>query len=697
MVPAIRNSAGLLLLLLLALGAGSCGGSGEGDAEGGGGAFANTVDLDRIVERGELRILLPRRGFVSRLPRSGYPLDFERELMEGFAQYIGVEAVWVTLDSRDRMIPALLGGKGDIAAANLTATRERKKMVDFTVPVAVVREQVVARVDDDSVAAAEDLVGRSVAVRRSSSFWGTVSRLRQQHPGIEIEEVEEDVDTEEIIHRVAMNEYDLTVADSNLVEACLEYRDDIRAAFDLTRDRPVAMAVRPGSSELLARLDRFLTDAQLTARSDTVHLEDLPEIKQRRVLRQLTRNSAATYFLWRGQLMGFEYDLMKEFARQQRLRLEVIVPPSGEDLLPWLREGRGDVVAAALTPTEERMEGGVAFTRPYNYVEQVIVARADEHGLNGPEDLAGRTVWVRPSSAYRQTLEHLQANGIDVEIGDAPEDMETEEIIAQVALGDYDLTLADSHIVDIEVNWRDDVKATFALTNLLPLSWAVRESNPELYAALNEFLQQEYRGLYYNIIYERYFRDARKIRTHRQDRADLVGDLSPYDATVKKYAEHYGFDWRLVVAMMYEESRFNPRARSFAGATGLMQVLPRTADEFGFEDLHDPEEAIHAGVKYLDWVRDRFEADLGVQDRMWFTLAAYNAGAGHVRDARRLASQLGLNPNKWFGNVERAMLLLSRPQYAQAAQHGYCRCGEPVRYVRNVRSRYNAYVETIGA
>ena len=111
--------------------------------------------------------------------------------------------------------------------------------------------------------------------------------------------------------------------------------------------------------------------------------------------------------------------------------------------------------------------------------------------------------------------------------------------------------------------------------------------------------------------------------------------------------------------------------------------------------LVDPEAGIHAGIKYLHWVRNRFEAELSVPDRMWFTLAAYNAGAGHVRDARRLAAKLGLNPNRWFGNVEQAMLLLSRPQYAQEARHGYCRSTEPVKYVREVRSRYKAYVDSI--
>ena len=136
---------------------------------------------------------------------------------------------------------------------------------------------------------------------------------------------------------------------------------------------------------------------------------------------------------------------------------------------------------------------------------------------------------------------------------------------------------------------------------------------------------------------------------------------------MRKYSARYGFDWRLVVAQMHQESRFDPDAKSWAGALGLLQVMPRTARELGFDDIHEPENGIHAGAKYLDWVRDRFPESLPVEDRMWFTLAAYNAGAGHVRDAMVLAKQQGLNPERWFDNVEQAMLLLSQRQYAAKA------------------------------
>lgn len=681
------------LVSLLLLPAGCGGGAQDEEAQG---RFVEIGDMAEIRERGSIRVLIPDRRVTSHFPRKGHVLDFEPELIESFARLHDLETVWIRVASREELIPQLLGGKGDVIAANLTASPERKRVVDFTVPVALVKEQLVARVNDEPIRDAVDLARRRIAVRHSSSFRDTVERLWRKHPAIEIEEVPEDVDTEEIIHRVATGTYDLTVADSNLVEACLQYRDDIRAALDLTPERAIAMAVRPGSSDLLDALNRFLTEAQLSRRGNAARTGDLEEINRRGVLRVLTRNAAATYFLWRGRLRGFEYELAREFARRHHLRLEMIVPPSNEDLLAWLVQGRGDVVASALTPTDERRSMGVAFSRRYNEVSEVVVARADDEGLDEPADLEGREIWVRPSSSYRQTLERLREDGLDFVIRDAPEEQDTEEIIARVAEGEYDLTLSDSHILAIELTWRDDVRAAFPVREKIPLAWAVRETNPELKQAIDEFFREEYRGLFYNVVYERYFEDPHKIRRRAAARASDDGSLSPYDEIVKRYAGRYGFDWRLIVSQMYQESRFDPRARSFAGARGLMQVLPQTAEEFGLSDLDDPETAIHAGVRYLHWVRGRFEEELHVRDRMWFALAAYNAGPGHVRDARRIAAKMGLNPNRWFDNVERAMLLLSRREYANAAQHGYCRCIEPVQYVREIQTRYNAYVETIG-
>ena len=170
-------------------------------------------------------------------------------------------------------------------------------------------------------------------------------------------------------------------------------------------------------------------------------------------------------------------------------------------------------------------------------------------------------------------------------------------------------------------------------------------------------------------------------------------DLSPFDGLVKKAAKEYGFDWRLIVAQMWQESSFNPKAVSPAGAQGLLQVMPRTAEEMGYpHPLFEPGRAISAGVKYLDWARGKFEKNT-LESKLWFSLASYNAGIGHLYDARRLAKQLNLDPDIWFGNVEVAMLKLSEPRYFTKARYGYVRGAEPVQYVRNIRQLYLAYTD----
>jgi membrane-bound lytic murein transglycosylase F len=328
-------------------------------------------------------------------------------------------------------------------------------------------------------------------------------------------------------------------------------------------------------------------------------------------------------------------------------------------------------------------------------VSEIVVTRADDDSINTLEDLAGRTFYVRPSSSYWRSLSKLKDMGIDIDIKPAPENLETEEIIAKVAQGEYDLTVSDSHILDIELTWREDIKGTLALGDPVSHGWVVRSEDEKLLAAVNRFLKKEYRGLFYNITYQKYFQEPHRILKHVEDRVDRGegGALSPFDDLVKAQADEHEFDWRLIVAQMYQESRFDPNAKSWAGARGLMQVMPRTARELGVENLKDPEQGIIAGVRYLSWLRDRFESELPVRDRMWFALAAYNAGAGHVRDARRLAKRQGWSSNRWFDNVEKAMLLLSKSKYANNAAHGYVRGSEPVRYVREIRDRYQAYLK----
>lgn len=285
------------------------------------------------------------------------------------------------------------------------------------------------------------------------------------------------------------------------------------------------------------------------------------------------------------------------------------------------------------------------------------------------------------------------AEGIPLELVPAPEDLETEEIIELVATGEYDLTVADSHILAIELTWRDDVRGLFPVSDSLPHAWAVREEDSALLDSLNAFFRREYRGLFYNITRKKYFGSENRVASRANERTSRTGIVSPYDSLIKHYADRYDYDWRLIAAQMFEESRFDPQAESFAGAVGLMQVLPRTAKGFGVSraGLMIPDSGTYMGVRYLHHVREYVKEAATQEDHLWFSLAAYNAGFGHLQDARRLTESLGKNPNVWFGEVEDIMPLLARRNYHREAKYGYCRCTEPVRYVRRIRERQRAY------
>jgi membrane-bound lytic murein transglycosylase F len=310
-------------------------------------------------------------------------------------------------------------------------------------------------------------------------------------------------------------------------------------------------------------------------------------------------------------------------------------------------------------------------------------------------DLDDQTISVRSRSHYWKSLSRLQNGGAGFNLRATDDDVETEYLIQQVGHGKYKATMADEHLLDIELAKSIPVRSAHALELEVPHSIALRKRNPELKRALNEFVKRMYKSEFYNVIYLEYFKNRRSVQ--RLARGRIIdpskGQISPYDELVRKYSDRYGFDWRLVTAQMYQESRFNPKAKSHIGARGLMQLMPRTAKEMGVIDIVDPASSIRGGVKYLDWLRDRFDADLAISDRLWFTLAAYNAGSGHVQDARRLAGQLGHNPDRWFGHTEQAMLLLGKKQYAKKARYGYVNGSEPVNYVRDIKQRFEAYVD----
>ncbi len=652
-------------------------------------------DFTDILRQGKLRILLTR-DFTSAdyLPRRGSPLAEQQRIAEEFALSHGLMPELVIVDNFSKLIPALEAGRGDIIVDNLTINDFRRRKIAFSVAVDHVREQVLVGKNDKSIRRVRDLNGKSVMVNRGSTFWRALVWLKEnRYPDIEIIESPDGVQVEDVLDRLAAGEIDATIMDSNLVAIYQTYRDDFRVAVDFSGQRDIGWGVRKNAVELLSQINSYL---QLEHRVDDRGKRfsgDLDQIKERRVLRVLLRNNAASYFVYRGELMGFEYELAREFADYHGLRLEIVVPPSYRELTSWLLEGRADIAFGFLEPEDTQRKLGVDYSKPYHYARQHIVVARDDPA-DSLEDLDYRTVFVRHHSHYWERLSALQQQGAGFQLRATDDATETEELIQWIARGKNKATMAGEHLLNIELAKGVPVRSAYTLDEEVAHAVALRARNPQLKQALDGFVKRIYRSEYYNITYRKYFESQRSVQKLARGRVidPLTGKISPYDELVREYANRYGFDWRLVTAQMYQESRFDPKARSHIGARGLMQLMPRTAREMGVKDINDPAHSIHGGIKYLDWLRDRFENELPISERLWFTLAAYNAGAGHVQDARRLARKLGYDSNRWFDHTEKAMLLLAKKQYASKARYGYVNGREPVDYVREIKERFEAYI-----
>ncbi len=676
-------------------------------------------DLPRIEERGVLRILVPPRTEQS-LRRPESDVRLERDLARHFAERFQIDAQIVEVAEYEQLLPELLAGRGDIVAGQMTVTDAREEKVAFTRPVATVAEIVVGKAGVDGLPqSAAELEGRTIHVPEGSSYLETLNALHEDvAPTLKIVEVKSDVDIEQLAYEVSRGERPLTVVDSNRLEVIETYNENLRRLFPIRDGRQLAWAVRPDNLKLKAAADAFLVEAALTDHAREKSLGDLEALRERGSIRLITRNNAVNYYLHRGKNLGFEYELTKMLAEELGLRLEVVVPPSRDQLISYLREGRGDIIAASLTVTPERAQH-VAFSAPYLLVDEVLVQRTDGESLvKTPVDLKGRTIAVRKSSSYYDSLEGLQKR-LGFELDLVGEEIETEMLVAGVARGERDLTVADTHILGVQQLIYDNIGGVFAVSDLAALSadadvtavpdwkvegrpgdvgskkiaFAVRPEAEKLLAAVNAFVDQHHRGLEYNMLRNRYFGNQVRATEANEERAGATGQLSPYDPLIKKYSEMYGLDWRLMASLAYQESRFDPKARSWVGALGLFQVMPATGRELGFENLMDPEQAAHAGIKYVHQLVDHFEPTLDFKQRLRFALASYNAGFGHVGDARRLAEEQGLDPNRWFGNVEEAMLLLQQPRYYKRARFGFVRGQEPVKYVSQIQLRYDNYVK----
>jgi membrane-bound lytic murein transglycosylase MltF len=425
---------------------------------------------------------------------------------------------------------------------------------------------------------------------------------------------------------------------------------------------------------------------------------DLDGMIERRAIRVLTTYSKTFYFLDNGVQRGATYDFLRLFEddlnkklvakkkAQKHLKVRVVfIPVARDKLLPALAEGKGDIAAANLTVTPERQQL-VDFSAPvYPGVSEVVVSGPASPAVASVDDLAGKVVFVRPSSSYHESLTALNRRFAAekrplVTLKEAPETLEDEDLIEMVNAGLIPLIVVDRHKADFwkQVFPKITVHDQVAVRTGANVAMAIRKGSPQLKAALDTFISSYGKGSTAgNVILAKYFKSTKYVKdaASEAERRKFVALIKHF----QKYGEQYDVDWLLMAAQGYQESQLDQSARSKVGAIGVMQVMPATAKDLKVGDITQAEANIHAGVKYMRWMIDQYygKEPMTPLDKALFAFASYNAGAGRISQLRKEAGKRGIDPNVWFRNVE----------YVAAEKIG----AETVTYVANIYKYYIAY------
>ncbi len=430
----------------------------------------------------------------------------------------------------------------------------------------------------------------------------------------------------------------------------------------------------------------------------------LDDIKRKGKLVVITDYSSTNYFIYRGQPLGYQYEMLQELANYLEVKLELRVNSDLENSFKLLNKGEVDLIAENITITRERREK-VNFTIPYAQSRQVLVQRKPDRWMTfskkdlemalirNPLDLAGKTIYVQRNSAHVARLRHLSE-----EIGDTINiievDENAEQLIYLVSTGEIPYTVSDEILARVNQTYFPNIDVETPVSFHQNMAWAVRKDAGELLTELNVWLEEFLQSKRFKNIYARYFENSKSAIIQSSDYYAInTGKISPYDDLIKQYSKKLGWDWRLLASMIYQESRFNNEATSWAGAFGLMQLMPNTAQRYGVDVTSSPREQIRAGTSFIAWLSKQFDDIPDQEERIKFILAAYNIGPGHIFDARNLARKNGADPNKWEGNVEKFLLKKSDPVFYNdpVVKYGYCRGTETFRYVNEVLERYEHY------
>lgn len=444
--------------------------------------------------------------------------------------------------------------------------------------------------------------------------------------------------------------------------------------------------------------------------SDAVINFDLTKIKERGILRVITEYNSISYFIYKDEVAGFDYEIMERFAESIGVRTEYIIAHNHQEMYNFLRQGKGDIIVTGLYKTNA---SGVAYSIPYRKSEQVLVQRkagkyirkSDSTTLyfqhiNDIKSLEAKDVFLTLNSPYIEQVKHLADTlGFNVNINLVSDERSIEDLINAVSDAEIDFTVADKDLALTNNSFLGNLDLGIQFGKEKELHYATRKSSKELQIILNEWLSHFIKSSDYKQIANKYFKFDRKIIDQFNETEYLTkGQISVYDNIIQYFAKGINWDWRLVAALMYQESKFDPNATSWAGAKGLMQLMPRTARQMGLHTgLYQPEQNVQAGTKYLKYLEQFWKEVPDFTQRIKFILASYNAGVGHVQDAARLAKKYGYSDTEWDGNVEYFILYKSNPKFYndRVVKYGYARGSETFNYVRNIIKKYFYYTDNI--
>jgi len=540
----------------------------------------------------------------------------EFRLLSRFARQNGLNLQWIDGIQPSELVARLQRGEGDIVIADVLPDPGDAGKLLSSLSMGPFTYAVYGRRDVHALTP-HDLAGLRIGINLSSPMWPYLHALQRKLEAVQVVVLPDNTDREALLQGIDDDTYDAVVVTARVNEDPAATMPQLKRLFELSTDNNSLWHFRPSQAGLRDQLNSFLQRYAAASAVPHAAFGDLDDIKRRRVIRVITRIDPKNYFLKRGRPAGFEYELVRSFANHNGLAVEFLVAENDSQVLQWLRDGFGDIVATRVNTAAVAAHPDLHQSVNYFHSADVIVSRYGNPRLDTTA-LTGKRVAVLANSIQHRQLSGLVSAGITLEPVILAPDTSPESLARLLKLADADAAIVDAHALTTLRSVDPHVYAGASLSSEFNYAWTLRSGDTELAATVDDFLRSNYRKETYNVLARRYFGRPHFVRF------TSMRELSPYDDLVRRHAESFDFDWRLIVAQMYQESRFDPAALSSAGAGGLMQLLPNTARSVGVDDAFDPESGIRGGVAYLNRLRQRFDNDISPRERTWFALGAYN-------------------------------------------------------------------------